>query len=182
MNSIIRGKAYVCPDFTDSYKILPSKYWMGGESASKLDPNELGPHALEGLDTEFARAASDGKFTIIVAGRMFGGGGKSIEQPIVALKAAGVKAVLAETMARYFYRNVINNGVPGLNCPGITLVTKTGDELEVDFQSGKVRNLTNGKAIQALPLPQIALDIISAGGAVAYTREKLRQTPSFMLR
>ena len=78
----------------------------------------------------FAAEASSGKYSFIIAGRNFGGGGKSIEHPIIAIKGAGVKAVIAESASRYFFRNAINNGLPILICEGITSNVRTGDDLE----------------------------------------------------
>jgi len=168
----LRGYAWVCPDYTDSYKILPAKYWMGGESVWQLNAEELGPHAMEGLDPSFAAQAKEGKYQFIVAGKMFGGGGKSIEHPIYAIKGIGIKAVLAESISRYFYRNLINNGVPVLICRGITEAVHTGDELEVDLSAGKI-SIVKGATLAAKPLPEIALKIIAKGGYINYVKEKL---------
>jgi 3-isopropylmalate/(R)-2-methylmalate dehydratase small subunit len=168
----LKGTAWVCPDFTDSYKILPSKYWMGGESVWQLNAEELAPHVMEGFDPNFAAQAKEGKYQFIVAGKMFGGGGKSIEHPIYAIKGAGIKAVLAESISRYFYRNLINNGVSVLICKGITEAVHTGDELEVDLSAGKI-SVVNGTTLVARPLPEIALKIIAKGGYINYMREKL---------
>jgi 3-isopropylmalate/(R)-2-methylmalate dehydratase small subunit len=171
--TIFKGKAWVCGDYTDSLKILPERYWNAGAKVGILDMEELGKHAMEGADPNFAAEAAAGKYSFIIAGRNFGGGGKSIEHPIFAIKGAGVKAVITESSSRYFFRNAINNGLPILICEGITSKVKTGDDLEVDLSTGEIRNLTTGAKLKSAPLPENLTEILKMGGYIPYTRKKL---------
>jgi 3-isopropylmalate/(R)-2-methylmalate dehydratase small subunit len=170
---IIKGRAWVCGDYTDAYKILPEKYWRGGAQIGSLNLEEMGKHAMEGVDPEFASHAMAGKYSIIVGGRNFGGGGKSIEHPIFAIKGSGVKVVIAESASRYFFRNAINNGLPILICEGITAGVKTGDELEVNLSRGEIVNVTNGIRLESAPVPESLMQILSMGGYIAYTKERV---------
>jgi 3-isopropylmalate/(R)-2-methylmalate dehydratase small subunit len=170
MESILRGKAWVCGDYTDSYQILPEQYW---KKAGSLNMAELGKHAMEGVDPSFAAAAASGTYSFIVAGRNFGGGGKSIEHPVYAIRGAGVKAVIGESISRYFFRNAINNGLPVLICEGIAAHVKTGDSLEVELAAGEIRNLTTGKIFKTARLPENSMAILKAGGYIPYTKEKM---------
>jgi 3-isopropylmalate/(R)-2-methylmalate dehydratase small subunit len=176
--TILRGKAWVCGDYIDSYKILPELYWKGGSQIGNLNMEELGKHAMEGADQNFAAEARSGKFSFIIAGRNFGGGGKSIEHPIYAIKGARVKAVITESSSRYFFRNAINNGLPILICEGITSKVKTGDDLEVDLSSGEIRNLTTGAKIKSAPIPEGLMKILMMGGYIPYTRKRMAMASS----
>jgi 3-isopropylmalate/(R)-2-methylmalate dehydratase small subunit len=171
--TILKGKAWVCGDYMDSYKILPEKYWQGGAKVGNLNMQELGKHAMEGADRDFAAEAASGKYSFIIAGRNFGGGGKSIEHPIFAIKGAGVKAVIAESSSRYFFRNAINNGLPILICEGITSKVKTGDDLEIDLFKGQIRNLATAARFESAPLPETLMEILKMGGYIPYTKKKM---------
>ena len=163
-STLLQGKARVFGDYVDSYQILPMPYWKGGTKIGNLNAEELGKYVLEGADPKFAAEALAGKYSFIVAGHNFGGGGKSIEHPVFAIKGAGIKAVLAESCARYFFRNSINNGLLAMICPGITAKVKTGDALEVNALTGEIRNVTTGARLQSDPLPDIAMEILGMGG------------------
>lgn len=171
--TILKGKAWVCGDYTDSYKIIPERYWNGAAKIASLDMEELGQHAMEGVDPNFAADALAGKYSFIIGGRNFGGGGKSIEHPIIAIKGAGVKAVIAESSSRYFFRNAINNGLPILICQGITSKVKMGDELEVDLSNGEIRNLTGNVKLTSAPIPASLMEILMTGGYVLYTKKQM---------
>ena len=173
-NVLLRGKAWVCGDFIDAYKILPRTYW-GGAKIGNLSEEELGKHAMEGVDPNFCGDMRGGKYLFIVAGRNFGGGGKSIEHPIFALKGAGVKAVIAESASRYFFRNSINSGLLVMICKGITEKVVQGNELELNMASGEIWNVTTGERLESAPLPEVALGILDAGGYLPYTRKKLSE-------
>lgn len=170
MESILKGNAWVCGDYTDSYQILPEPYW---KKPGSLNMQELGKHAMEGVDPNFAAEAASGKYSFIVAGLNFGGGGKSIEHPVYAIRGAGVKAVISESISRYFFRNAINNGLPVLICEGITSNVKTGDSLEVELAAGEIRNVTTGKIFKVSRLPENSMEILEAGGYIPYTKEKM---------
>ena len=171
--TILKGKAWVCGDYTDSHKILPEQYWQGGTKVGNLNAEELGKHAMEGADQNFAAEARSGKYSFIIAGRNFGGGGKSIEHPIIAIKGAGVKAVIAESSSRYFFRNAINNGLPILICEGITSKVKTGDDLEIDLSHGEIRDLTTGTKLRFAPIPENLMQILQMGGYIPYTKKRM---------
>lgn len=166
----LSGTAYACPDYTDAYDILPSEHWEGGSDIGNLDVDKLKQHALSGIDESFAEKATAGEYEIIVAGDQFGGGGKSIEHPIIAIRGAGVKVVLAESFARYFYRNAINNRLPVLEVPDVLEHVSTGDELSVDLESGTVTNESTDETIQGERLPEKAMDILQSGGGIAYAK------------
>ncbi len=175
---LLKGRAWVCGDYTDTYKILPEKYWKGQASRTgKMTDEELGKHAMEGMDPDFAGRALSGEYAFIAAGRNFGGGGKSLEYPIFAIKAAGIKAVIAESCSRYFYRNAINNGLLVMICKGLSGNVKTGDELELIPSKGEIRNVTTGMSLPSDPMPELVLEILQAGGYIPYTKEASTSPP-----
>ena len=164
MSMKIRGKAIKLGNNVDTDVILPGRYMI------LIDPYELAKHALEGLDPAFPEKAKEG--VILVGGKNFGCG-SSREQAPLALKYAGVKCVLAESFARIFFRNAINIGLPVTECKGISGAVETGDELAVDFEDGKVENVSNGKKFQAEKLPSFILEILSDGGLIENLRRRL---------
>lgn len=173
-NDILTGRAYIFGDYTDTYQILPDKYWKTGKQrAGAPIPEELGKHAMDGADPSFAAKARSGEYSFIVAGHNFGGGGKSIEEPILAIKGAGVKGVIAESISRYFFRNAINNGLLAMICEGISANVKTGDELEINLSKGEIKNVTTGVTMQSAPLPDINLEILNMGGYIPYVKKKM---------
>jgi 3-isopropylmalate/(R)-2-methylmalate dehydratase small subunit len=171
--TIIRGNAWVCGDYTDAYKILPEKYWRGAAQIGGSSVEEMARHAMKGVDPGFASDAMAGKYSVIVAGRNFGGGGKSIEHPIFAIKGCGVKAVIAESASRYFFRNAVNNGLAIVICEGITAGVKTGDDVQIELSTGEILNVTQGTKFTSAPLPESLLHILSMGGYLAYARERM---------
>jgi 3-isopropylmalate/(R)-2-methylmalate dehydratase small subunit len=163
---IVSGPVVKLGDNIDTDVILPGKY------LPLTDPIDLSKHALEGLDTTFAERAKSG--VVIVAGRNFGCG-SSREQAPVALKYAGVKAVVAESFARIFFRNSVNIGLPILECKEIWKTAKEGDILKVDLSLGNVADETQGVTLKAVPLPAFMLEIIQDGGLIEHlikNREK----------
>ena len=142
---------------------------IAGRYLAKHDPRELGMHAMENIDPTFAKKVRRGD--AIIGGRNFGCG-SSREQAPIALKAAGVSAVVAESFARIFYRNAINQGLPVLTCPGVKKQFKSSDEVEIDLKSGTVRNVTTGKAFKAEPFPDFVLEILQAGGLIPHLKRK----------
>ena len=135
----IKGKVIKFRDDIDTDVILPGKYLV------LVDPTELAKHALEGLDPQFPEKAKKG--IIIVGGKNFGCG-SSREQAPIALKYSGVKAVLAESFARIFFRNSINIGLPVIEHKGITKLVANGDELTVDLNTGIVQNNSKNTSFQ----------------------------------
>jgi 3-isopropylmalate/(R)-2-methylmalate dehydratase small subunit len=166
MNGKIQAKSISFGNNIDTDVILPGRYLI------LVDPKELAKHALEGLDPEFPAKARDG--VILVGGKNFGCG-SSREQAPLALKYSGVKCVIAESFARIFFRNAINIGLPVFECKGISSAVKTGDELAVDFEAGKIENLTNGKKFQVEKLPLFIREILSDGGLIENLRRKMNK-------
>ena len=159
-----RGRAWKYGDHVDTDVIIPARY------LNTSDPAELAQHVLEDLDPEFRRKMKPGD--IIVAGENFGSGSSREHAPL-AIKAAGVSCVIAKSFARIFYRNAINIGLPILEAPEAVERIETGDELEVDFTTGEIRNLTKEETYTAKPFPEFVMEIIRAGGLVEYTRRRL---------
>jgi 3-isopropylmalate/(R)-2-methylmalate dehydratase small subunit len=159
----VKARAVKFGDNVDTDVILPGKYLV------LTDPAELGKHAMEGLAPDFATKAADG--VAIVAGENFGQG-SSREHAPVALKAAGVRCIIAQSFARIFYRNAINIGLPALECPEISTKVNEGDELSVDLERGEIRNLTTGATAGVQPIPGNLLQILEDGGIIEHLKRK----------
>lgn len=125
------------------------------------DPKELAKHIFEDIDPYFAKNLKSGD--ILVAGRNFGMG-SSREQAPVSLKAAGIKAVVAVSFARIFYRNAFNIGLPLIECD--TKNISSGDDIEIDFDKATLEDKTNSKKMNVVKLPQMLLNFLKYGGAV----------------
>jgi 3-isopropylmalate/(R)-2-methylmalate dehydratase small subunit len=166
MNMKIKGPAIKFGNNVDTDVILPGKY------LTLVDPKELAKHALESIDTDFPEKAKKG--VILVGGKNFGCG-SSREQAPLALKYAGVKCVLAESFARIFFRNAINIGLPVIECKGITNSVQTGDELAVDFEAGKIDNISKGKTFQVNRLPPFVIEILADGGLIENLRKRMNK-------
>jgi 3-isopropylmalate/(R)-2-methylmalate dehydratase small subunit len=166
MNLKIKGVAIKFGNNVDTDVILPGKYLI------LVDPYELAKHALESLDPKFPEKAKKG--VILVGGKNFGCG-SSREQAPLALKFAGVKCVLAESFARIFFRNAINIGLPVTECKSITKAVETGDELAVDFEAGKIENISNGKKFQVDKLPPFIIEILADGGLIENLRRRINK-------
>jgi 3-isopropylmalate/(R)-2-methylmalate dehydratase small subunit len=161
---LVRGKAYVVGDDINTDVIIPGRYLV------KVEPEHLGEHAMEGIDPEFPRKVREDGLSIVVAGRNFGCG-SSREQAPVALRGAGVKLVIAKSFARIFWRNALLQGNLKLVEADIVGKTDTGDELEVDFESGIVRNLKKGEVHRfSATYPRELLEVIEAGGLINYLK------------
>lgn len=153
-----KGKVWKYGKNIDTDVIYPSKYLV------HFEPEEVAKHAMEGLDPDFKNKVKPGD--ILVAETNFGCG-SAREQAAMALKYAGLGAIVAESFSRAFYRNAINNGLPILEVKGISEAVKEGDTIEVDFAAGEVK-LADGRVLKTAPLPEFILDIIKAGGMVPY--------------
>lgn len=147
----------------DTDVIIPARY------LNTSDPAELAAHCMEDIDKEFVNQVKKGD--IIVADKNFGCGSSREHAPI-AIKAAGVSCVIAETFARIFYRNAINIGLPIVECPEASKGIEAGDEVEVDFESGVIKNLTKGTSFQGQAFPEFMQRIIAAEGLVNYINGK----------
>ena len=159
-------KIYKYGDNVDTDVIIPARY------LNSFDAKELASHAMVDIDPDFAKTVETGD--IIVAGKNFGCGSSREHAPL-CLKTAGTKCVIAKSFARIFYRNAINIGLPIIECPEAARGIKAGDEVEVDFDSGKIYNRTRGTEFQGQPFPEFMQKLIAAGGLVKYTNEVRRQ-------
>ena len=139
------GKVFKFGDNVDTDVIIPARY------LNSSDPKELALHCMEDIDKEFVNKVSAGD--IIVAEKNFGCGSSREHAPI-AIKAAGVSCVIAETFARIFYRNAINIGLPIIECKEAALEIKAGDEVEVNFDTGVITDKTTGKSFQGQAFPR----------------------------
>ncbi len=166
MNMKIKGPAIKFGNNIDTDVILPGKYLV------LVDPYELAKHALESLDPAFPEKAKKG--VIVVGGKNFGCG-SSREQAPLALKYSGVKCVLAESFARIFFRNAINIGLPVIECEGISNEVETGDEIAVDFEAGKIENISKNKKFQVNKLPPFIIEILADGGLIENLRRRLNK-------
>ena len=159
------GRAWCYGDSVDTDVIIPARY------LTTTDPAELAEHALEDLDPGFVAAVRPGD--IVVAGSNFGCGSSREHAPI-ALKGAGVGAVVARSFARIFFRNAINTGLVIVTCPELVDVTDSGDEIEVDFAKGLASNVTKNQSWQAEPLPEFILEIVECGGLVEWVKRRTK--------
>jgi 3-isopropylmalate/(R)-2-methylmalate dehydratase small subunit len=160
----LRGKVWKYGDHVDTDVIIPARY------LDTTEPAELAAHCMEDMDPAFVRSVSPGD--IIVGGENFGCG-SSREQAPLAIKAAGVSCVIARSFARIFFRNAINIGLPIIVCPDAVEAAQAGDEIEVDLETGALRNLTRNTTHQAAPFPDFLRQIIDAGGLVPYAAGRL---------
>lgn len=158
-----KGTVFKYGDNVDTDVIIPARY------LNSSDPAELASHCMEDIDKEFINRVHGGD--IIVAQKNFGCGSSREHAPI-AIKAAGVSCVIAETFARIFYRNAINIGLPIIECPEASKGIEAGDEVEVDFDSGVITNLTRGTQFKGQPFPEFMQRIISEGGLINYINSK----------
>jgi 3-isopropylmalate/(R)-2-methylmalate dehydratase small subunit len=155
------GKAYKYGENVDTDVIIPARY------LNIADPTELATHAMEDIDKEFVKTVQKGD--VIVAGKNFGSGSSREHAPLV-LKTVGVKAVIAPTFARIFYRNAFNIGLPILESKEAAEKIDAGDEISVDFKTGRIRNKTKKETYQAEPFPEFMSSLIEAGGLVNYVK------------
>ncbi len=162
---ILKGKAWKVGKNVDTDVIIPAKY------VQITDPGELGKHCLEGFDPEFPLRISRGD--LLVADSNFGCGSSREVAPI-AIKGAGISGVIARSFARIFFRNAINIGLPIFECPQAAEGIAEGNEVEVEAETGKIRNLTTGETFQAVPLPPFVREIVEKGGLMKYVAEKMK--------
>ncbi len=159
-----KGKVWMFGDDVNTDLIIPGKY------LELVDPEEMAEHAMEGIDPDFPRKIQKGD--IVVGGTNFGCGSSREHAPL-ALKYAGIDAVIAESFARIYYRNSINIGLPALECPGITEAVEEGDTVEVDVTGGTVKNTRTGAELPFTPLPGFMIEILGEGGLVMYIRNHM---------
>ena len=150
----MNSKAYVFGDNVDTDVIIRARY------LNSFDEAELASHCMEDIDADFVKKVNKGD--IVVAGYNFGCGSSREHAPI-AIKAAGVSAVIAKSFARIFDRNALNIGLPILECPECGKISQ-GDELEIDFDEGIIKNLSKGESYRTEPFPPFIKNIIEKGG------------------
>lgn len=158
-----KGSVLKYGDNVDTDVIIPARY------LNSSDPEELASHCMEDIDREFVKKVQKGD--IIVANKNFGCGSSREHAPI-AIKAAGISCVIAETFARIFYRNAINIGLPIIECPEAAQEIEGGDVVEIDFDSGLITDVTKGVSWQGQAFPEFMQKIIRAEGLINYINQK----------
>ncbi|MFA7710708.1 MAG: 3-isopropylmalate dehydratase small subunit [Candidatus Neomarinimicrobiota bacterium] len=162
----MEGKAHVYKkDHINTDEIIPARYLNSDQES------ELAMHAMEDLDVDFIKKVKAGDF--IVSGADFGCG-SSREHAVWALRGAGIRAVIANSFARIFYRNCINNGFLAIECQDAVGKVKNDDLLKIDLADGKIVNLTRQQTYQFQPLPGFAREIIEAGGLMEKIKKELK--------
>lgn len=164
MRNLETGKAWVYGDDVDTDVIIPARYLNTSDEA------ELALHCMEDIDATFASEVCSGDF--IVANENFGCGSSREHAPI-AIKKCGVKAVIAKSFARIFYRNAINIGLVIVENDDLPKEATKGDELQLDLDNGVIKNLTTGKTYPCSTYPKEIQELINEGGLVNYTKKKL---------
>ena len=154
-----QGHVFKYGDNVDTDVIIPARY------LNSFDAKELASHAMADIDPEFAKKVQAGD--LIVAKKNFGCGSSREHAPL-CLKTAGVSCVIAETFARIFYRNAINIGLPIIECPEASRKISNGDEVEIDFHTGVIKDLTTGESFQGQAFPEFMQKIIAAEGLINY--------------
>lgn len=149
------GTVHKYGDNVDTDVIIPARY------LNTSDHKELASHCMEDIDKDFVKNVKDGD--IIVANMNFGCGSSREHAPI-AIKASGIGCVIASTFARIFYRNSINIGLPILECDEAAKDIDNGNEVEIDFDTGIITNITKNKTYKAQPFPDFIKEIINKGG------------------
>ena len=147
-----KGLVFKYPDNVDTDVIIPARY------LNSQDARELAQHCMEDIDKAFVKTVKEGD--IMVANMNFGCGSSREHAPI-AIKASGIGCVIASTFARIFYRNAINIGLPILECDEAAKDIDDGNEVEIDFDSGVITNITKNKTYKAQPFPEFIKDIIN---------------------
>lgn len=158
----MKGKIWKFGNNIDTDLIIPARY------LNTSDPKELAEHAMEDADPTWISKMQKGDF--IVAGENFGCGSSREHAPI-ALKAAGVSAVIARSFARIFYRNAVNIGLPILECQEAADEIKQGDKIEVNLAKGEIKNLSSKMIYNAQPFPAFMQKLIKAGGLINYLKK-----------
>lgn len=159
----VTGKVFKYGDNVDTDVIIPARY------LNTSDPKELASHCMEDIDLNFSKKVKKGD--IIVANKNFGCGSSREHAPI-AIKESGIRCVIASTFARIFYRNAINIGLPILECDEAVKNIDANDELEVNFDTGLIKNLTKNEQYQGEAFPEFMQNIINNNGLIGYIRNK----------
>ena len=152
---IVRGNVFKYGDNVDTDVIIPARH------LTTSDPAELAKYCMEDIDSDFAKDVRPGD--IIVASRNFGCGSSREHAPI-AIKGSRISCVIASSFARIFYRNAINTGLPIMECAPAAEAAEKGDVLEIDFETGIIKNITKNEEYQSAAFPEFIQRIIAAGG------------------
>ena len=158
-----KGRVFKYGDNVDTDVIMPARY------LNTSDPKELASHCMEDIDGEFVNKVKKGD--IIVANKNFGCGSSREHAPI-AIKESGISCVIASTFARIFYRNAINIGLPILECDEAVNSIEDGDELEVEFSTGVIKNITKNETYKGEGFPEFMQNIINSNGLIGYIKNK----------
>jgi 3-isopropylmalate/(R)-2-methylmalate dehydratase small subunit len=161
---LIRGRVWKFGNDIDTDSIIPGRY------LNTSDPNELAKHVMEDADKDFSNKVKAGD--IIVAGKNFGCGSSREHAPI-AIKGAGIQAVIAKSFARIFYRNAFDIGLPIFESAEAAEKIRGADEVEIDADNGTIRNLTLNEEYKANPIPPFMQSLIDAGGLIEWTKRKM---------
>ena len=160
---IIRGNAHVFGNDIDTDVIIPARY------LNTFDHDELAKHAMEGVEADFYKKVAKGD--IIIGGSNFGSGSSREHAPI-AIMATGISLVIARSFARIFYRNAFNIGLPLLEVNEDIDSIKTGTPLEVNLDTGLIKELLTNKVYNAAPIPEFMQELLKAGGLMNYMEKK----------
>lgn len=158
------ARVHVYDDNVNTDVIYPGRY------LDVYDPEQMATYCMEDIDIEFKERVGEGD--LVIGGRNFGCG-SSREQAVLCLRYAGVKAIVASSFARIFFRNAINQGMPAIECPEAHEAFDTGDEVELDMDAGVLRNLTKGTEVGFQPIPPFMMEIINDGGLVPHLKSRL---------
>ena len=160
----LKGKVHKFGDDINTDEIIPARY------LNPSDHQELAKHAMEDADPEFVNKMQPGDF--IVAGKNFGCGSSREHAPI-ALKAAGIAAVIAPSFARIFFRNAFNMGLAIFECPEAAAAIEAGQEISVDLDTGVITDVTTGKKYPSQAIPPFMQQLIADGGLMAFVKKQL---------
>lgn len=158
---LAKGKVFKYGDNVDTDVIIPARY------LNTSSPEELAKHCMEDIDIEFVKKVETGD--IIVANKNFGCGSSREHAPL-AIKSSGVSCIIASTFARIFYRNAINIGLPILECDAAVKNIDYGDNLEINFNTGVIRNITKNEEYKGNPFPEFMQKIINSEGLIGYIK------------
>lgn len=164
---ILKGRVWKFGSNIDTDAIIPARY------LNTSDPDELAKHVMEDADKDFPSKVKAGD--MIIAESNFGCGSSREHAPI-AIKAAGIQAVVAKSFARIFYRNAFNIGLPIFESIEAANNIGEGDEIEVDADRGIIKNITRGEEYTAKPIPPFMQELIAAGGLIQWTRKRIRSS------
>ncbi len=161
---IVKGKTFKYGNNIDTDVIIPARYLNTSE------PDELAKYCMEDIDKNFSKKVQKGD--IIVGCKNFGCGSSREHAPI-AIKASGISCVIAESFGRIFYRNSFNIGLPIIESAEASRQIEKDDEVEIDFETGKIHNITKNEVYMAAPFPEFIRKIIYSDGLVGYVKDKI---------